>query len=501
MAIYDIYKSVIDNLEFDTVRGAAPKIINTSGDIYAIVYSGVDNDGWIKTAEITSTGSGEGTISSVIDSLEFAPNITCFGQRIVHISGDIFAIVYIDDAANTGYIVTVEIDSSGNITNSLIDGPVTFQTPIAQSLALIKIASGIYAICYSTDGFDAFVVTWGISDAGTIDIAATDSLEFDTQSGDDFVIIEVGSGVYAIVYEGYGTGAILKDAPMIKTVGINSTGAITGAVIDSFEIQQSLTDSNPSIVNVDGSIYAVSYTGTGSDGFLITISISSAGNIGAAIIDTLEFDTSDGRDTSIVKITGDYYAIAYRGTGTGPVSTTDGQICTVEVSTLGNIGAAILDSFEFEGGSAFVPQVILVSSATSGLLAIVYQDSATDGRLVTIGIGSWPLPVNPVYPADPLTRVTGIIHRYDRLKGIFQSEVSLGDVTSLLEIRYDSNIADMNFRQRISETNKLAIEKASSQIATDMIRYLNFRNMGEEMMKQKKEARRIRVIQPTKYES
>lgn len=39
-----------------------------------------------------------------------------------------------------------------------------------------------------------------------------------------------------------------------------------------------------------------------------------------------------------------------------------------------------------------------------------------------------------IYPSVAITRVTGLVHRYDRRKGIYQLEVSLGDVTSFMEL-------------------------------------------------------------------
>jgi len=43
----------------------------------------------------------------------------------------------------------------------------------------------------------------------------------------------------------------------------------------------------------------------------------------------------------------------------------------------------------------------------------------------------------PTYPTLPTTRVTGLVHRYDRLRGIYQLEISLGDTTSVLDLPYE----------------------------------------------------------------
>jgi hypothetical protein len=45
---------------------------------------------------------------------------------------------------------------------------------------------------------------------------------------------------------------------------------------------------------------------------------------------------------------------------------------------------------------------------------------------------------NPTLP-DPLTRITGLVHRYDRRKGIYQLEIHLGDVTTILSPSYTTS--------------------------------------------------------------
>ena len=60
-------------------------------------------------------------------------------------------------------------------------------------------------------------------------------------------------------------------------------------------------------------MYAIAYRGSGSDGFVRTITIDSSGNVSNSVTDTLEFDTSAGDTPDIVHVSGDYYAIAYQG--------------------------------------------------------------------------------------------------------------------------------------------------------------------------------------------
>ena len=59
-----------------------------------------------------------GDIGTVIDSLEFAAEDISH-PKIVHVSGDIFAIAYVA-ADGTGKICTVDIDAAGSIPATIV---------------------------------------------------------------------------------------------------------------------------------------------------------------------------------------------------------------------------------------------------------------------------------------------------------------------------------------------------------------------------------------------
>jgi len=388
MAIGDLV--AIDSLEFDTSKGTRVSFIHVTGNIYAVSYIGPDSDGWLKTFAIDS----EGNIGSVIDSLEFAPATTIYQSEIRHVSGDIYAIAYADDDANEGRIVTVEIDSAGYITDILVDGPNAFSAAIQNDLDFIKVADGMFACLYSTDGFDAFICTIGIANDGTIDAAITDFLEFDTGLGNGFNITHIAGDFFAVVYEGFGTGDPLRDSLMLKTVEISSAGVIPAAVTDSLELEQQRSIPFPSICLVSGDIYAIAYTGAGGDGWLKTVSIDSGGSIGA-VIDTREFEADACYNPSLAHVAGDLFAVAYERSGDF------GRISTIEIDSAGTIGT-ILDSLSFGTGlfsHAHWPRLVVIETE---VLAVAYYDYYSDGRVGTIGIESI---VAPTVTTDPATLV------------------------------------------------------------------------------------------------
>jgi len=313
-----ITDAVIDTLEFDTLNGQTPSIIQISGDVYAIAYAGDRNDGFLKTVTIAASGQ---ITDVVIDTLEFD---TLNGETpdIVQVSGDVYAIAYAGDR-NDGFLKTVTIAANGQITDAVID-TLEFDTRNGQTPDIIRISGGIYAIAYAGDKNDGFLKTVEIAANGQITDAVIDTLEFDTLNGETPDIIQISGDVYAITYTGD------RNDGFLKTVEIAADGQITDAVIDTLEFD-TLKGGAPNIVRISGGIYAIAYAGDRDDGFLKTVVIAADGQITDAAIDTLEFDTLNGETPNIIPISGDLYAIAYAG------DADDGFLKTVVITASGDI--------------------------------------------------------------------------------------------------------------------------------------------------------------------
>jgi hypothetical protein len=307
----NITDTIIDTLDFDTSKGNTPDIIPVSGDIYAIAYSGDGDDGFLSTVEIAASGN---VTDTVIDTLEFD---TLKGKwpKIIQVSGDIFAIAYSGDG-DTGMLTTVKINSNGIIPNQV--DTLEFDTSGGGwSLDIIPVSGDIYAIAYSGPGGGGFLKTVEIGANGQITNTVIDSLEFDTSVCWDPEIIPTSGDVYAIAYEGPGGGGFLK------TVEIGANGQITNTVIDSLEFDT--LGYYPEIISVSGDIYAISYTGAGDDGFLKTVSIADDGNILETVTNIPEYDPLKGMNPDIIHIAGTIFAIAYAGDGD------DGFLKTVDM--------------------------------------------------------------------------------------------------------------------------------------------------------------------------
>lgn len=355
---------IIDTLDFDPSSGYLPEIIHVSGNIYAIVYQGASGDGFIRTVAIDSSGV---IGNSYIDSLEFDTNDNKYCD-IVHVSGNIYAIAY-QGQGDDGFVKTVSISASGDIGNSVI-GSMEFDTSNGREPSIIQVSFNVYAIAYRGQGNKGYLKTINIDGNGIMGSGAIKTLEFDATNGQMPDIIHISGNTYAISYQGQsGNG-------FVKTINIDINGVIGSAAIDTLEFD-TIDCAYPNIIYVSAGVYAVAYAGSGNDGWVKTMTIDANGNIGNSVIDALEFDASNGRTPVITYVSDSIYAIAYQGSGN------DGVVKTVSIDTSGNIDNAATDTFTFDSSAGYEPSILPVAS---GILAIAYRGPGNDGYVITIGV-------------------------------------------------------------------------------------------------------------------
>jgi len=357
--------SIIDAYSFDTFDGYSPSIIFVSGTIYAIAYGGFNDSGFLRTVEIANDGQITG---SIIDSFEF----DTYGKEteITNIKLKVYAIAY-RGPDNDGFIKTVEIANDGQITDSIID-TLEFDTSSGYNPNVINIKLDVFAIAYMGLSSDGFIKTVEIANDGQITDSIIDTLEFGVSRCYYPNIIHINGDVYAVAYRGW------DDDGFLATVEMANNGSITDKIISVLEFDKSYCY-YPYIVHVNGDIYAITYTGYGSDGFLKTIEIANNGTITDSVIDTLEFDTNYGYEPRIIHVNGDIYAITYASLGT------DGFIKTVEITNTGAITDSVIDSLEFDTSYARYSDIIHVNGT---VFAVAYMGPDSDGFIKTVEIAN-----------------------------------------------------------------------------------------------------------------
>jgi hypothetical protein len=214
-----------------------------------------------------------------------------------------------------------------------------------------------------------------ISPDGQITDSVIDTLEFDTSLCYYPKIVQVQNNVYAITYTGQSNYCYLN------TLTINPDGQISDAIIDVLIIDSS-RGYNPKIASLSENYYAITYEGPDRDGFLKTVEIQTDGQITDTIIDLFEYNPIQARYPSFFLISSDLYAIFYSGAGTdGFVSTGsfEGGAYTLDIEvTWGD-----LPSRQFKFLSIYAGDV------SSEILKIDYWDGSTWNPLISDILSGW----------------------------------------------------------------------------------------------------------------
>ncbi len=357
---------MVEELEYDISSGYEPILKHVSGDIYAIIYSGSGNDGWIKTIEITSTN---GDIKEVQDSFEFE-EYTCRYPSVLHVSGDVYAISYYH-SYEQGKLVTLKIRSDGEVSKWLEYSAYANE----QTMICVSETNGIYAIAYrgNTSGEDdGYLKTIQVyDDEGFLNKTVIDTLEFDTSYCFEPKLFHISGDIFAIAYRG------TDDDGYITTVEIVSDGSITDAIVDTYEFDSSACF-YPDMLYVSGITYAIAYRGSGNDPYVTTINITNSGTITKSVVSSSNFDT-EGYWVRILHIDDDVYAITYSGPGN------DGWLRTIQIYSNGTTNSNDIDSLEFDTDYGYYANMVHICNQT---YAIFYGGSGTDGEIITLNITS-----------------------------------------------------------------------------------------------------------------
>ena len=314
----DVSNNIIDVLEFDLLNGRDPIISRLSGNYFAITYCGSGDDGFIKTLQIANDGDIVG--DNNIDTLEFNTQ-SCYEPDLIHINGNIYAIAY-RGPSNFGYVTTVEIIND-QITDVVIDN-FEFESSYCFEPDIIHISGNIYGIVYRGPGDDGFYKSLTIMNNGDIIDAVVDFYEFDTSTCFNPKIINVNQTVYVVVYSRNNVGGFLA------TFEIQDSGLINKILLDSLRFDTRISGDDdcykPQIYHIGEWVYAIVYRGE-YNGYIVTLRIGDYGDISDVNDDYLLFDAY-GYEPQIIHLDGDYYAIPYRNWGT------NAAIKTVEIRVI-----------------------------------------------------------------------------------------------------------------------------------------------------------------------
>mgnify|MGYP001187980012 CR=1 FL=1 len=198
-------------------------------------------------------------------------------------------------------------------------------------------------------------------------ITEVDSLEHDTQSGIHNSLVRVNDDTYALAYRSGGNDG------HIKTFTIPADGSNI-IEVDSLE-HDTRNGLNNSLVRVNDNTIALAYRGNSNDGFIKTFTISADGSNIIEVF-SLEHDSVNGFDNSLVRVDDDTYALAYRNDDDG------GYIKTFTIPADGSI---ITEAFSLKHDSdrGMHNSLVRVDDDT---YALAYRSDANDGFIKTFTI-------------------------------------------------------------------------------------------------------------------
>ena len=308
-----------------------------------------------------------GDIGTVIDSLEFDA-ADALQISVCRVNATVIAIAYRGPDSD-GWLKTVTIDVTGHMGDTVIDS-LEFSVTDCTWPTIRHIYDNVFAIAYANNLGRGQLITVTIDVAGNIDNAAIDTWEYDASGGTHPGLIQIQGNIFAIAYsQGSSVGKIIS-------LEINNNGTIEKSAIDSLTFQPS-TCNNCDIQHITGNIYTVTYTGTSDDGFIISVSIDTEGNISNSPIDTLEFAPTDGGNIRqkyigngiIAAVSTDYWY--------------DGWLYTIGIDEAGNIENTVIDSWEYEETNCTYPQILQVDANT---FCIGFSNGSNHGIVGSVNI-------------------------------------------------------------------------------------------------------------------
>ncbi|MBN1191521.1 MAG: hypothetical protein JXA46_17325 [Dehalococcoidales bacterium] len=359
-----ITHSVISSLKFDA-DGYSPVIVRVSSGIYAVVYRDSANRVVMKTLEISNDGAISGNIISslVVAGSGFEPDVA-------EVSEGILAVVY-RTSKEKGMLATVRIDSRGIINQVLVDQKVIV-TSHCNEPRVIHASGNYYFTVYRGPSNKGYAATHEISSGGTITATSVSDISF-SQTCHEPDSLWISDDYFAVVYRGMsGEGNLI-------TLTVDSKGQISHGIISSLVFDNTACYT-PRISKTSGSIFGIVYRGSGNDGYITTLDISTGGIISRHVVDTFEFDNSAGYEPYIIAVSDNVYAVVYRG------KSSDGFLKTILIDSNGTINQTAIDTFEFDTSSGYEPCIIRISDT---VFAIAYRGGAGEaGYIKTVEIAT-----------------------------------------------------------------------------------------------------------------
>ncbi len=294
--------SVLDRLEFDAGFCSEPKMVLLSNGYVAVVYRGPDTDIWIATISVDAGGNL--ALVNVLELEASSGNINLY-PFIIHIAGTVYAVSYGLWAGCR--LRTINIGATGVI--GVVVGSYAYATSSLQSF-ILHISGDVWCIAHRHGGGSGELITVEIDSAGNITDPFIEEFTFDVGSSADPRMIHLAGTMYAVVYH-----ANTDNKGRLFTIDIQNNGDIAAAVTATLDFYDG-DAGNPNIDLFSPGIYLITYhqVTTGGPLMAITVPIGAGGGIGVATA-PVELATFSYNQRQL-EVYADFWLMVYCGSGT-----------------------------------------------------------------------------------------------------------------------------------------------------------------------------------------
>lgn len=261
--------------------------------------------------------------------------------------------------------------AKGVINTTALD-TLTWSASDARYPAVCKVATGVYAIAYMVVGNYGHVTTVSVAEDGTL--ATVDTLQFESTGVKDSygqvlnIVKKPGTDICVIVW----CSTASFDGFMC-TVDIDAAGNI-GAVQDTWEYQ-AVGAQGPDLCHIAGHIFAVLFRDNNSDGYIQTFAVANDGTITKSVISSWEYDNVEGQNATMIKVSGTTYLVGYSH------GSSASHIFTCKIADNGTITKSKIDTLDFPSQSTTSTGHLNIVDCGDGYFLIMHQaGSAADSR-------------------------------------------------------------------------------------------------------------------------
>lgn len=401
-----ISHTVLDTFTLDAV-GSSPQFIKTNGIVLAAGYTenaasgtiktfGCDNNGILSDAQIDSLLLGDAGNS---------------GTEIIHVYADVYAVVHFDLFPTRVKVSTFTIDSSGNIGAALIDNQQLALNAYYPSI--IHVSGNIFAVIYwdTTGAGSIRVQTINISNTGIITVGINNVIvasPVNSNQNSPQIIYASGS-MFLAAWTDHEGGVPFHGTGTVASINISASGVIS--LISSKML--AVNGWNTQLLKVYEGLYVLSYTDftiwpNPHPGFIVSFTVSNTGVISDAI-NIIQYNADvDFSEFNLLHI-GYEAGLAYFVFTPLVIDAGVNLFTTIMSASISPAGAlAIIDSFHFTnnyyGGLTRNINGSIYVTVLPGTLG------ATMAYSFRIDTPLFGLPIVTTIPANTITRQSAIIH-------------------------------------------------------------------------------------------